>query len=74
MIADNEGTLTQTEIDALLHASREADEGPTQLVRRVEAAVCKQWRAWLSQRANAVETASPLAAKALRNAADDFEA
>ena len=31
--------LTTQEIDALLNASREADEGPTMLVRRVEAAV-----------------------------------
>lgn len=31
--------LTQSEIDALLNASREADEGPTQLVRRIEAEV-----------------------------------
>lgn len=31
--------LTQAEIDALLNASREADEGPTQLVRRIEANV-----------------------------------
>jgi len=31
--------LTQKEIDALVYASREAEEGPNQLVRRVEAAV-----------------------------------
>lgn len=31
--------LTPKEIDALVYASREADEGPTQLVRRVETAV-----------------------------------
>lgn len=30
--------LTQKQVDDLLNASREADEGPTQLVRRVEAA------------------------------------
>ena len=31
--------LTQQQIDDMLNASREADEGPTALVRRVEAAV-----------------------------------
>lgn len=29
--------LTQQQIDDMLNASREADEGPTQLVRRIEA-------------------------------------
>lgn len=31
--------LSQVEIDDILHASREADEGPTALARRIEAAV-----------------------------------
>jgi hypothetical protein len=31
--------LTQREIDAIVYASREADEGPTELLRRVEAKV-----------------------------------
>ena len=31
--------LTQKQIDEMLNASREADEGPTQLARRIEAAV-----------------------------------
>lgn len=31
--------LTQQDIDAIVNASRGADEGPTQLVRRVESAV-----------------------------------
>jgi hypothetical protein len=35
--------LTQQQIDALVNASREADEGPTQLVRRVESALLSRW-------------------------------
>lgn len=31
--------LTQRQIDDILNASREADEGPTKLARRIEAAV-----------------------------------
>lgn len=31
--------LTQGEIDHLIHTSREAAEGPTQFVRRIEAEV-----------------------------------
>lgn len=34
--------LTQYQIDAIVDASRQADEGPTQLVRRVEAAMAEQ--------------------------------
>lgn len=34
--------LTDQEIDALVNASREADEGPLQFVRRVERAVLAQ--------------------------------
>jgi hypothetical protein len=31
--------LTQRQVDEVINASRQADEGPTQLARRVEAAV-----------------------------------
>jgi hypothetical protein len=36
--------LTQQDIDGILHASREADEGPTALIRRVERAITGEQR------------------------------